>query len=277
MVGRLDGARTTETYLNHPETPFELTREGLQESGPLRLTGRGELDSGTAQALSAAFEQAAPAPAVMIDLSQVSFIDSAGMRVLIAIQQEAEQRGIELTVVPPPEPVTQLLEMAGVAGRLRLVPEAEVVPRESMFLERVAFEFPADARAPSRARRALREALGATVDESVLETLVLMASEVVSNSVLHGGADGSPVVGLRILTFPEAVRIEVDDAGPGFDPTQDLPSAEQVPDPDEGGRGLFVVDRCASRWGARRSETDRGRRFSVWFEVDLAAAAAPSS
>jgi len=69
-------------------------------------------------------------------------------------------------------------------------------------------------------------------------------------------------VGLRIFSYPEGIRIEVDDGGPGFDP-----KAPAQPRPDRG-RGLFLVDRFASRWGTEHVPAAAGPRFMVWFEFD---------
>ncbi len=47
------------------------------------------------------------------------------------------------------------------------------------------------------------------------------------------------------------------------DPNPTLPALRQVRADDEGGRGLWLVDALADRWGAE--QLDRGKR--VWFEV----------
>jgi anti-sigma regulatory factor (Ser/Thr protein kinase) len=150
------------------------------------------------------------------------------------------------------------------------VDEASSQPRERNFLDRTDTEYTSDALAPSRARAEIKELLGNALDGSVLSSVVLMTSELVTNAVRHSSAsEPSATVGLRVVRFPESIRIEVDDPGPGFDPsTQELERA--LPGPDQGGRGLFVVDRSAERWGTRRMENDRGSRFAVWFEIQSA-------
>lgn len=237
----------------------------------VRITARGELDSGSAQELVDAFTGAiAQAVDVTLDLSGVQFVDSAGLRALILIEQEARAREISLTTLPPPEPVTQQLEIAGVAERVNLVRDGQVPPRESDFLERIELDLPPDDQAPRRGRVAVREALGETLEESELATVVLMTSELVSNAVIHRDPGDRSVIGLRILRFPDAIRVEVDDAGVGFDPALNMVPAGALPALEEGGRGLFVVDRCATRWGTRRLHSDQGARFAVWFELESA-------
>lgn len=253
------------------------------ESGEARIVVRGELDSMSGQQLALAYSEALkggePEPEtggqaarpfrISLDLGKVDFIDSGGLRALIGIQRDAERRGLELTVLEPPDSVTELLALSGLAQRVNLVRVDQSAETESDFLERVELEFEADDQEPSRARAAVRESLGSVLPHSALLNVVLMTSELVTNGVVHSA--GGRSVGLRLTKFPDAVRVEVDDPGAGFDPSGPA-VPDQLPGPEMGGRGLFVVDQCSSRWGIRRAETDRGRRFSVWFELETDAA-----
>ncbi len=86
--------------------------------------------------------------------------------------------------------------------------------------------------------------------------LALIAVELVTNAVRHSGSDGP--VGLDLTAVPGAVRLEVRDRGPGFDPDPGTPTLQQV-----GGRGFFLVEQLADRWGHAR---DAGG-FLVWAEL----------
>lgn len=114
--------------------------------------------------------------------------------------------------------------------------------------------------APSRARAVVREALVGRLDEADIAIVVLLTSELVTNAVIHPGASRDSTIGLRISARPNGVRVEVDDPGDGFDPSAPAVATGR------GGRGLFLVDRCATSWGARRTEAERGDRFCVWFD-----------
>lgn len=114
---------------------------------------------------------------------------------------------------------------------------------------------PAGAEAAGRARAELRN-LGSDLDDSLLENLRLVVTELVTNSVRHADA-GS--VKLRLLVDPHAVRVEVSDRGPGFTPTP-----RGADDDREGGWGLLLVERMADRWGVLSAD-DRTR---VWCELD---------
>jgi diguanylate cyclase (GGDEF)-like protein len=108
--------------------------------------------------------------------------------------------------------------------------------------------------APARARAAL----GAFTDEigpAQLAMLRLMVTELVSNSVVHGGAGESDRIAVQITVRRGTIHGEVSDGGPGFTPH--APVAER----ETGGLGLVILSRAASRWGT----THDGRR--VWFEL----------
>jgi PAS domain S-box-containing protein len=114
------------------------------------------------------------------------------------------------------------------------------------------------AHAPAVARAAIESSLppGALDDEHV-HTARLLVSEIVTNSVRHGRAGEEDWIGLDVAISPAALRVEVTDNGPGFVPAPAHPAPDDV-----GGRGLFLVEQMADRWG----HADAGTR--VWFEVD---------
>jgi anti-sigma regulatory factor (Ser/Thr protein kinase) len=117
----------------------------------------------------------------------------------------------------------------------------------------LAFRLPADTESIPLARREVNRLAG-EVDGEQLEVLVLLVSEMVSNSIRH--AEGSPSVDVRVWLGRRSVRLEVEDRGPGFRPPRAAPRAA-------GGWGLVIVDRLARRWGVRS-----GPRTTVWLELD---------
>ena len=108
--------------------------------------------------------------------------------------------------------------------------------------------------AAARARRALSK-LRADIDPPLMETLRLLVTELVANSVRHAHAD---TVVLKILVGRSVVLTEVTDEGPGFDPAD-----TGSPGTDESGWGLFLVERLAERWGVNQ----QGGATRVWFEL----------
>src|SRR5262245_4973159 len=70
-----------------------------------------------------------------------------------------------------------------------------------------------DADAAAKARRALAKLRG-DIDPPLMETLRLLVTELVTNSVKHTDVDS---VVLKVLVGRTAVWTEVTDEGPGFD------------------------------------------------------------
>ncbi|WP_181449688.1 SpoIIE family protein phosphatase [Streptomyces cyaneus] len=118
----------------------------------------------------------------------------------------------------------------------------------------VAYWFlePEDA-APGRARRLARRALSRWGLEELTDSVELLVSEVVTNAVRYA----SRPVTLRLLRT-DVLRCEVGDDVP------QLPRLRQARATDEGGRGLYLVNRLARRWGATRLSTGK----VVWFELN---------
>ena len=112
--------------------------------------------------------------------------------------------------------------------------------------------------APREARRTLR-ALDAIVPRERLDDLRLVVSELVTNSVVHGGAESGDRIVMVVKVLPERVRVEVVDHG------RRSPAAPERRR-EHHGRGLAIVDRLAERWG-----TERNSGTKVWAEVPLSA------
>jgi anti-sigma regulatory factor (Ser/Thr protein kinase) len=108
--------------------------------------------------------------------------------------------------------------------------------------------------AAAEARRAIAK-LRADLDPPLMETLRLLVTELVTNSVRHTAADS---VTLRVAIGKSAVLTEVADTGPGFDPQ----CVEQSGD-ENSGWGLFLVQRLAEKWGVKHD----GASKRVWFEL----------
>ncbi|MFH8794373.1 SpoIIE family protein phosphatase [Streptomyces sp. NPDC017941] len=118
----------------------------------------------------------------------------------------------------------------------------------------VAYWFlePEDA-TPSRARRLARSALERWGLTELNDAVELLVSEVVTNAVRYA----TRPITLRLLRT-DVLRCEVGDDVP------QLPRLRQARATDEGGRGLYLVNRLARRWGATRLSTGK----VVWFELN---------
>ncbi len=110
--------------------------------------------------------------------------------------------------------------------------------------------------APAIARAALSGLCNdLDVSRSEQHTLVLLVSEVVSNAVQHSPGPADASVLLAATVGEETVHVAVTDSGRGFTPSRHDPRAE-------GGYGLYLLDKAASRWGVDQVDGTR-----VWFEL----------
>lgn len=114
-----------------------------------------------------------------------------------------------------------------------------------------------DVQAPRRARHAVA-GLPLVADHDA-ETVKLLVTELVTNSVRHARLPAGRPILLDVRRRGTVLRVAVSDGGPGFEhePGQPLPLAP-------GGRGLLLVERLSDRWGVTR-----GRGTCVWFELDV--------
>ena len=131
-----------------------------------------------------------------------------------------------------------------------------------MYGERAQAEIPASPRAPAEARRWVSD-LDEKLDASSLELVMLLLSELVSNSVQHGQLVPGDHVDITVTRHDRVVRFEVHDEGLGFDLASVYPpNPSRASDPDQG-YGLVLVDAMATRWGV-----DPSRPTTVWFEFE---------
>jgi anti-sigma regulatory factor (Ser/Thr protein kinase) len=107
---------------------------------------------------------------------------------------------------------------------------------------------------PASARRILTDELADRVSARTLESVKLLASELVTNRILAGvGPDESMT--LEVWTRG-AIHFGVLDKCPSL-----VLSREE---PGEGGWSLLLVDRLADRWGMTRSADGT----HIWFETE---------
>jgi anti-sigma regulatory factor (Ser/Thr protein kinase) len=117
--------------------------------------------------------------------------------------------------------------------------------------------FPGGEKAAGRARRALGERLAGVLSDDRMDDLLLLATEIVANSVRHGGVGEDGEIDLRVRVLATVVRVELRDTGIQVDP--------RVRAPDFGGGGGFgmvLVERMSERWGVDHEPT-----VVMWFEL----------
>jgi anti-anti-sigma factor len=91
------------------------------ESGERTLAAMGEIDLATADALAAALRDHLASGPVLLDLREVSFMDSSGVRALDALLRDVEREGWSLAVRPEMQrSVRMVFEMTGMIDALPL-------------------------------------------------------------------------------------------------------------------------------------------------------------
>ena len=110
-------------------------------------------------------------------------------------------------------------------------------------------------RAAGKARHELSR-LRADLDDPLLESVRLLVTELVANSVRHADAHA---IEMAVLVARDRVRVEISNPGTAFEPKQREQGQEA-----ESGWGLFLVDRLSDHWGVIDDEAGYQR---VWFEI----------
>ena len=186
------------------------------------------------------------------DVAGPSALDDAG---LLAVVAEAMRDSPEATVTA----LYQALEArhARVARRddtailalHRPAVAAEAHPRAEIAL-------PALVSSPRRARRFVREELEPRgVPTEVIDSAELVATELVTNSVMHARSE----VIMTVECASHMVRLRVDDHSPV------RPVVRNAAPDSATGRGLFIVEQLASRWGVDLHRDGK----TVWVELDF--------
>ena len=104
--------------------PEEFAISADQRDGSVRLTLHGELDLATAPELEQLVNERIDAgDEVVVDLRPLEFMDSSGIRVLVAAHARAGRVGTTLVIVRPPtgSAVAKIVEVSGLDGELNLV------------------------------------------------------------------------------------------------------------------------------------------------------------
>ena len=91
----------------------------LSLSGELDITAAGEFDSHIRQV-----ERRNPS-AITLDLRELTFIDSSGLRSILTAQARAGSGGWDLVIVEAPEPVQRVLRITGLERHLTIVQDLD--------------------------------------------------------------------------------------------------------------------------------------------------------
>jgi anti-sigma B factor antagonist len=104
---------------------FEVVDAGLQGAPGVAMKGEIDLDAvpSLVPTLDAAIRETAGA--FVLDLSDLEFLDSSGLRLILRARALLAREDRALAIVCPPGPVRRLFELAGIADLLFLYASRE--------------------------------------------------------------------------------------------------------------------------------------------------------
>jgi signal transduction histidine kinase/serine phosphatase RsbU (regulator of sigma subunit)/DNA-binding response OmpR family regulator len=248
-----DSAEQTLTYANAGHLPPLLARHDLVDT-MARIDATGPpLGAGyfgmTAQVYDVRADD-------LVVLYTDGLVERRGEDILAGISQLAELVRAHGDHPLPGLPDLLVRHLAGdeVDDDVALVLIKVAEPPEAVFTARLAEA----GTAPSEARRAVaRELRRWGVAEEPVDDIVLIASELVTNALVHA----RPPIDLRLRRIGPHVILEIRDRA-GLRPRRRRPD-----DSDEHGRGLNIVEVLSESWGTRTSESGK----TVWCTVRVEA------
>jgi anti-sigma B factor antagonist len=99
-----------------PHRPFAISI--VHDEDEVAVVPVGELDLATSGKLEQEVRrvQTAGAARILLDLREVDFIDSTGLRMLLSLRNDAARNGHALTLAPPGPAGMRVLELTGTRG-----------------------------------------------------------------------------------------------------------------------------------------------------------------
>lgn len=96
----------------------EVNRLNIDRTGDDRFDVVGEIDAHSAPALAAALEEST-ADTIVVDMSGVTFMDSSGLRVLLALAERSGGRSLQ--IAQPSRPIMRLFEVSGLVDHFDII------------------------------------------------------------------------------------------------------------------------------------------------------------
>jgi anti-anti-sigma factor len=107
---------------------FDVTVD--RQGSNVTVAPSGEIDLATVRLVTEAIEASGePFVQLILDLRNVSFIDTSGLRLVLELNQRAERDGFGLTIVRGSRAVQRVFEISGLEDRLPFVDEPQGAPR----------------------------------------------------------------------------------------------------------------------------------------------------
>ena len=114
-----DDSEVATDEVQDPARRFELVSRRVDEA--LELAIAGELDMAATFKLEPELDRLLDAPDLRrleCDLAGVSFVDSAGLGLLLALRERSQDRGIAMSVASISAPLRRILDVSGIGAVL---------------------------------------------------------------------------------------------------------------------------------------------------------------
>ena len=106
---------------NHRRPGLSVTVESPRGDGDPVLALHGEFDLTGVEAFERSAASAEPVDSLVLDMSDVSFMDSSGIGTLVRLSRRAEAEGWSLVLAAPAPQVARLLALTGLDDRMTIV------------------------------------------------------------------------------------------------------------------------------------------------------------
>jgi anti-anti-sigma factor len=210
------------------------------------LRPSGVLDAYTAADLRAGLLRclAEQPSGVVIDATELSISDDIGLTVLAGVAQQSERwPGTRFAIAAGTAEFAAAFDRMGVARYMKVYPDEDAALREAnrwpvapSARQRIA----PDRNAPSIARAAVHDFCAGQCIGGDGDAAQLVASELVTNAVIHAGTS----IDLTLRLVSGQLHIAVRDGGDGQARIGGI-----INESSESGRGLILVDALAEAWG----------------------------
>jgi anti-anti-sigma factor len=124
-MGHSRGMDETSKSGTEPPEHGEPSVQSVLEGGTARITVEGELTGAARRPLvrtaTSLLLEHEPLKRIELHLAGVSFMNSAGMAVLVQLQRMAQPRRVEVALVAPPLAVVRPLQLSGLWARFPMI------------------------------------------------------------------------------------------------------------------------------------------------------------
>ena len=117
-----DGHRNGSAEAIDLACPSPFAVEVQRRDDVASVAPRGDLDLATVDSLSSALNGIDGAGRLVLDLRGLSFIDSSGLQLLVALHHRAQREGFELSLIAPASSAGRAIELCGLDKTLPFAP-----------------------------------------------------------------------------------------------------------------------------------------------------------